>query len=424
MTVQRPRVAAIGLDDARAESIRPICGTLRMADSPAEYLAVYSWDETDIAVIARSDHSETAHNVHVLAFGSDCKWSNVITVHGGRYLASIAAYQTTEREVSIGEDCPHGYKDVASELSRLLARADDPPPVYEIAKRIRDDCQVLIRTTTNRSVAIRHLRVHRPWEAGRARGESVLVAVPRAANLAAWFHTFLTDVHENDPVRVPHPPPRLGHPADWYTPQEKGLAGRITATTDRIGRLKREREQLRADLVTAGEQADMGIRRVLWADGEELVAGVTEILTSLGFRVRDMDSELAPGSPKGEDLRLTLDGPGEWEALVEVKGYTRGTKTNDARQIRAHRELYIQETGRLPDLTLWIANPHRLVPDPSLRPAPDRNVADAASNVGTVHVLVPDLYRQWARAADGEIQASDVIQQLASAASGCWHRSE
>ena len=419
MNVRRPRVAAIGLDDAQANSIRPLCGTLRTADSPAEYLRAYSWDETDIAVIAWSDRSETAHDVHVLTLGSDCWWG-VHTAQGVGGVDRITVRQTTEREVSVGKDCPEGYKVVATELSRLLARADDPPPVFQMTQNFGDDSQVFVRTTTNLSVAIRHLRVRRPWETGRAREESVLVAVPRVANLVAWFHAFLTDVHENDPVRVPNPPPRLGHPADWYTPEEKGLADRITVVTDRIGHLENERERLTAELVTAGEQADMGVRRVLWDDGDELVDGVTEILTSLGFKVRDMDSELDQGSPKREDLRLTLDGRGGWEALVEVKGYTKGTKTNDARQIRAHREFYIQETGRLPDLTLWIANPHRLIPDPSLRPAPDRNVADAASNVGAVHILVPDLYRQWARAADGEIQTSDVIQQLVSAASGCW----
>ena len=421
MTVRRPRVAAIGLDDALADLIRPLCTTLRTAASPAEYLTAYSWDETDIAIIARSDDSETVHNVHVLTLGSDCWWWNY-DAHGGGRTEGIAPSQTTEREVSVGKDCPDGYRVVAAELSRLLARADDPPPVFQITQNIGDDSQVLIRTTTNRPVAIRHLRVRRPWETGRAREESVLVAVPRVANLVAWFQAFLTDAHESDPVRVPNPPPRLGHPADWYTPEEKRLTDRITAATDRIGQLDRERERLTAELATAGEQADQGIRRVLWADGDELVNGVTEILTFLGFGVRDMDSELAPGFPKHEDLRLTLDGRGGWEALVEVKGYTRGTKTNDARQIRAHRDHYIQETGRLPDLTLWIANPHRLIPDPSLRPAPDRNVAEVASNVRAVHVLVPDLYRQWARAADGEIQASDVIQQLVSATSGCWRR--
>ncbi len=104
-----------------------------------------------------------------------------------------------------------------------------------------------------------------------------------------------------------------------------------------------------------------------------------------------MDAELTEGEPKREDLRLALkDEPG-WQAMVEVKGYSSGTKTNDNRQIREHRERYILEEGRLPDLTVWLANPYRRM-DPSTRPAPDQNVKDAAVAVDAVHVLATDLY--------------------------------
>lgn len=63
------------------------------------------------------------------------------------------------------------------------------------------------------------------------------------------------------------------------------------------------------------------------ADGDELVAAVADILSSLWSGVRDMDAERAPGTAKREDLRLTLGGRPGWEAIVEVKGYTKGTKT-------------------------------------------------------------------------------------------------
>ena len=60
-----------------------------------------------------------------------------------------------------------------------------------------------------------------------------------------------------------------------------------------------------------------------------------------------MDAELKPNEPKREDLRLTLPNRPGWEGIVEVKGYTDGVKTNDARQIREHRERYIAR-GRSP----------------------------------------------------------------------------
>ena len=72
-----------------------------------------------------------------------------------------------------------------------------------------------------------------------------------------------------------------------------------------------------------------------------------------------MDAGLRQDEPRREDLRLTLQGVPGWQAIVEVKGYPSGTKTNDARQIRDHRDHYIEEEGRAPDLTVWLSNPYR-----------------------------------------------------------------
>ena len=116
-----------------------------------------------------------------------------------------------------------------------------------------------------------------------------------------------------------------------------------------------------------------------------------------------MDAERQEGEPKREDLRLTLAERSGWEALAEVKGYTRGTRTNDARQIREHRDHYIKEEGRPPALTLWVANPHRRM-DPSSRPTPDSNVGETAATIEVVHVLTTDLYKLWTLVATGKLQ--------------------
>ncbi len=153
--------------------------------------------------------------------------------------------------------------------------------------------------------------------------------------------------------------------------------------------------------------------------GDDLVAAVGDILKQLGFVVRHMDAEQEQGKPKREDLRLTLTDPPEWEAIAEVKGYTRGTKTNDGRQIRQHRELYIKEQSSPPDLTLWIVNTHRGM-DPSSRPTPDSNVGEAAANIGAVHVLTTDLYRLWVLVATGKLEKAQAVQQLIGAEPGLW----
>ena len=116
---------------------------------------------------------------------------------------------------------------------------------------------------------------------------------------------------------------------------------------------------------------------------------VKEILEELGFAVRDMDAETEQGQPKREDLRLTIPDRSGWEAIAEVKGYPGGTKTSDARQIREFRDRYISETSRAPDLTLWIANTHRHVADPSSRPAPDGNVGETSPGGVAAQVMTP-----------------------------------
>ena len=230
----------------------------------------------------------------------------------------------------------------------------------------------------------------------------------------AWFRAFLCELNESDPIRVPQAPPRLSQPSDWYTPQEKCLADRISQIVSKLQRLSDERDQFQKRLADEGENADRAIRRALWADGDDLIAAVQDMLTGLKFTVRDMDAELKRDQQKREDLRLTLQGVPGWEAIVEVKGYASGTKTNDARQIREHRDLYIKEEGRYPDLTVWLANSYRTM-DPSSRPAPDQNVKDTAENFGAVHVLSSDLYRQWALVAAGSLDAETVIQSLVNA---------
>ena len=331
--------------------------------------------------------------------------------------------RNTERETRVlpNHDCPdtcpaNAYQTLATELSKQLGRPEDDPP--DLAGGMRQTSSVnnhkLIATTSCRPVAVRqHIRTH------NSRSAIVLLLPSVVTNLSAWFRVFLTDIHNTDESRVPHPPPRLTIPSDWYTPEERDFADRISEVTETIKRLQAERERLEADLRSTASKADAAIRRVLWAGGEDLVSGVCEILTELGFVVRDMDSELEPWAAKREDLRLALDDRPGWEAIVEVKGYPKGTKTSDARQIREQRERYIAEKHRPPDLTLWVANPHRHS-DPSSRPSPDQQVNESAALCGAVHVLAADLYRQWALVADHRLDASDFVKALIGAAPGCW----
>ena len=416
---QRPRVAAIALDDLQVESIAFLCGELRRAHSPAHYVQRFNWTETDAVVSGALTEGTVDVSVSLLTVGPVAfRWSDIggYAGNGAAFLHSAHTRPNTERELTVPEACPGMYKTLAAELSRQLARAPDPPLAIATS---RGRGIPLIQTTSGIPVALRLVLPARPKAAGGEAPSPIALLLPSPIDLPAWFRAFLSDLHESDPVRVPQAPPRLSRPADWYTPMETTLADRVATIEVERERLDGEREQLKTELAAEGEKADRGIRRVLWADGDDLVAASRDILARLGFTVRDMDAALEQGEPKREDLRLTLQGIPGWEAIVEVKGYTGGTRTNDARQIRQHRERFIKEEGRTPDLTVWLSNPSRTM-EPSSRPAPDSNVTENAQSIGAVYVLTSDLYKQWALVAAGKLEATAVVRSLTGAEPGLW----
>ncbi|MCY4529425.1 MAG: hypothetical protein OXD46_10405 [Chloroflexi bacterium] len=277
----------------------------------------------------------------------------------------------------------------------------------------------LVETTSGRAAALRLVLPFGKGQENSGEPDPVALFLPRVTNLAAWFTAFLSDIHEINPERVPQKPPRLSRPKDWYTLEERYLADQIMTATLEIDRLSEERNQLQTQLSAEGAKANGGVRRIIWCVGVDLVEASKEILTELGFCVKDMDAGLDPSEPRREDLRLTLENREKWEALVEVKGYSSGTKTNDARQILEYTKKYMLEKHREPDLILWLANPFREM-DPSSRPPADSNVNDAAANIGAVHVLATDLYKQWVLVKTGRLEARAVVQYLIDAEPGLW----
>ena len=419
-STKRPRVAAIGLDDAQVASIERLCGDLRVAGTLAEYLKSYSWTETDVLVLGHfkggADGVDTSVNLMTIGPVSFC-WTDLSKSAFGLLMRHYASTNTgnTERELTVPPSSPEMYKALAVQLSRHFGRARVPPATVNTS---REHQTPLLQTSTGRHVA---LRLSLPCRTNAVDGERPPIALllPQGADLVAWFRAFLCELHDADPARVPQAPPRLNQPSDWYTPRESTLANRISEIEVQAERLSAERDQLDAELAAETERADGGIRRALWADGDDLVNAAEEILAGLGFRVCNMDTELKPNEPKREDLRLTLPSRPGWEGIVEVKGYTDGVKTNDARQLREHRDHYIEEKGRPPDLTVWLSNPLRTM-DPSVRPAPDENVRNQAETIDALHVLASDLCRQWLLVAAGSLDAETVVQSLVGASPGLW----
>lgn len=418
--VKRPRVAAIALDQSQIESIRPLCGTLRLADSPSSYLDRFSWAETDIVVARNAEWYGGTDAVPFLLVGEVVLWWSEVFANGDGFQGVVStSRENTEREVHVRASCPDEYKTLAEDLARQLSSVEDSPLAIAVQGIPGENLDALVVTTSDFPVALRCVRTYSRAAANDKDSKGVTLLLPEEADLANWFRAFLFDIHGIDPDRVPSPPSRLGNPSDWYTPKERELGDMIEQNAAHAKELAAEQERLETELAAESENANRGVRQILWAHGDGLESAVEQILNDLGFGVQNMDSGLRPEEPKREDLRLTFDGHPGWEAIVEIKGYTAGIKTNDARQIREHREHYLSENGQLPDLTLWIVNPYSK-DDPPARPTADSNVSSSAELVGAVCVQSTDLYQLWMRVAHGDLAAADAAQQLVDAAPGLW----
>ncbi len=425
--MKRPRVAAIGLNQAQLDAIRPYCGDLRPAPFIEAYLKEYSWSETDVVVAGKLEQDEIDSGVHLMTIGtmSIGAWPRARSQPRRQFRELVRMDgRNREREFTVTPQCLRMYRGLAERLTMELSGAVEPPPTATVTDAGELLRQPLVVTSSGYPVALRL-----QW-ADRDRGgphategvDIVALFLPDTSDLSQWFRTFLADISEFDPTRVPEPPSLLGDLSDWYTPEESSLAKRISQIEGEMARLDRERQQVKEELATATRNAEETIRRAIRQDGSELVDAVSQLLEELGFRVENIDDRKKPDEAKHEDLRLTLSDRLSWEAIVEVKGYAKGIRTNDASQIRRHREHYVAEKQRPPDLTLWLANPFRN-DDPAARPAPDKNVHTNAEIVGAVCMLTTDLYRLWQRVMDGECAAGDAVRQLVEAEPGLWRPS-
>jgi hypothetical protein len=91
---------------------------------------------------------------------------------------------------------------------------------------------------------------------------------------------------------------------------------------------------------------------------------------SLGFDVSKIDEEIPKGSPKREDLRIRDPDIVDWEAIVEVRGYSKsGGTTADLSRLARFAHYYEVETDKPPNKSIYMVNGQIYLP-PTQRQAP------------------------------------------------------
>ncbi|HEX7133004.1 MAG TPA: hypothetical protein VF228_10530 [Iamia sp.] len=215
----------------------------------------------------------------------------------------------------------------------------------------------------------------------------------------------------------------------WMTVDQEHV---VAAKTDAEIALREATERLEArieELRTLAEEeqtrAIHGPRRLLEEKGDPLVEAAIVALTTLGYEVTDLDREDEPadGGGKGEDIRLADPDASDFDPVVEVKGYDKGTKGSDIGKVVRHK-VRAEAAGRTTDATWWIVN-HNRATAPDERPiafkGEDAMIARESlpENCGLVVIDTRDLFLAAKAVEAGTIEAATIRASLRSA-SGRW----
>lgn len=229
----------------------------------------------------------------------------------------------------------------------------------------------------------------------------------RTPRRAAWVAAALKRWQAADPARFPNVEGWRAEP-EWTTEAERRAGASLQLHEEtmaaRLTELLEERTRLQAALAEAQAAADARERRLLTAQGSELVEAVADLLRELGFEVQDADELPENAAAKREDLRI-IDGT--WTCLAEVKGYAkRGAKAGDLLQLGRAVEAFILRLRRLPDARWYIVNQSSATP-PAERPRPLHGSPDLPpfETSGGLVVDTRDLFRLRETVRRGDLDA-------------------
>lgn len=357
----RPRVLFEALPPDLAQELAALVPTAHIVLEGEE---VHE-SEYDLLVTCAANAGERSGHLHVLSFGA----TQLDSVRPPKGLEAFGWYVTTRsrrtlaREVTITAEADG---EVRALLERTIV-ANMPP-----GEKYAWELPAGGKAVTLMELGTEGLPYALLWSRGSEDGSPMsLVVPPETTDHRAWLVLFLRLLNKMHPDTFPGDP-------DWTLAPAWSTAGTLTKR-DELTKLHEERSKLLAELeakerAAAAQLEDaraadkVGYQRLLTADGDELESAVQDVLTELGFTVQNMDGHHDQVTKaKLEDLRVSDPEDPEWIALVEIKGYTKGAKTNDVTQILGRpMRSYILETGREPSTVWHIVNPERTV-DPSRR---------------------------------------------------------
>ncbi len=221
-------------------------------------------------------------------------------------------------------------------------------------------------------------------------------------NRAAWVELLVAEWAQIDKDAFPYFGDWTKSP-EWMVAEEERIISEIEALNKKkqetVNKINMQISGLSTSLVTAELNANKGLRRLITAQGPELVDEVMKALSKIGFRVTSVDDQIADDKRKREDLRLSHSSQtgDKWTAIVEVRGYTKSAgKTSDLQRLSQFADLYQRETGQFPDKRIYIVNGQLEIAQPSQRQEPLASTPDdlaVFSDADGILIWSIDLFR-------------------------------
>lgn len=346
----KPRVLMVDLTDDEERIVRQRVPTALSVDTP---LRVHH-AEWDLVVQRGGELQGIANSLNVLIFGAQALGRGTDDSEY-QYGNSTIGYWTStlETELYVGSSLPP--------LTERAVRTDLLPKASQ-----RSDHEVVCVGTWVGSITVLRPRVLRPFLATklcvlagsftREGFASECWALPSYADFTVWLDASLAEWRDRYPDRFPR---AWTEQERWLTFAEAELVRERAALETEWQRVQSDMDSRAAALdsrqLGVQQEAVHGRRRLLTAQGDDLVEAVSEALVELGIEVENMDSKFPP-SDRREDLRVTCSEKPGWEALVEVKGYGGGAQLGDLLKIDRHAQRYANEKGGGPAICWYIAN--------------------------------------------------------------------
>lgn len=258
----------------------------------------------------------------------------------------------------------------------------------------------------------------------RAPGGGRGLSLPDGADVVAWVTAAINVWHDIDPKRFPGRLDWTNHSLGWDPPDVLAAVARCGEATIALGNAQKAVDTALEGYAIAKAEAMSGPFGMLMQSGDQLVAAVATALSDLGFLVRDMDKEWPEGK-RLEDLRVRTPDLVGWEALVEVKGYSRGYgKAADLMTISARFAKAYRLSEKREPSALWYVVNHEPTVDPGARKQVlDSSDADIEvfADADGLAIDTVDLYRLWRDVQQGKLTAETARQVLVNATGRLSH---